>query len=506
MKNQLVIIVLLFSVILYPQTADKQIRPAISNLYNFNFNKATQQLDFFSVKHKNDPRGYYYKSVMNLWFFLGTLDEAYKDSFDYYSDKAVSILENLGDKNESDKIKKFFWLGMIDYNRSVIAARSNDFASALVSVNNMRRRLDEVINLNPEFYDAYLGIGLSNFAFAEVPAALKWAANLVGFESDKELGLNYLHLVAEKGSILKTDAQFYLSQIYSRTIIDYNEAEKILNSLIRSFPKNLLFNYFYALIKYELNDLNASEKIARNIIASNDSLLPFIISNSHLLLGNVFFSREQYDSALIHYSFFRDKRINNDYLGFANLRSGLCHELLGNRKQAIKFYEKTDEGNKDIDEDIYAEKIGKLLIQKPISNEFKLTLRARNLIKTKKFKDAEDILSDIISNKEFSSGLKAEAYLLLSESELLNKKFNNAFENAQISLKLNNNKDTEISARAYYFSALALFNLNRTSEAVSFLNKIEDLNEFDFQTSLKNKSYALFRKITKQSDSNQKIN
>ncbi len=318
--------------------------------------------------------------------FLGTLNEAYIDSFNLYSRKAATILEQLDDDKETDKTRKLFWLGMIDYNNSVVSARSNDFASALVSTTSMRNRLEEAIKINPDFYDAYLGIGLSNFAFAEVPAALKWAANLVGFNSDKELGLSYIQLVAEKGNVLKTDAQFYLSQIYSRTIIDYPEAEKILIKLVKSYPNNLLFNYSLAWIKHELNDLTTAEKILRNIISSKDSLFPFIISNSHLLLANIFFTKEQYDSATVHYNLFRDNRVNNDYVGFANLRTGISFELLGNRKQAIKYYEKSDEGNKDIDEDIYAERLGKILFRNQLLKNSNYSA-SKESFETEKYKD-----------------------------------------------------------------------------------------------------------------------
>ncbi|MFN3871450.1 MAG: tetratricopeptide repeat protein [Ignavibacterium sp.] len=499
-KNLVIFLIIFLSTYLNSQTADKVLQSAVGKFYNFNFSKASAELDLFSRKHPNDYRGFYYKSVMNLWFFLGTLDNSYRDSFEVYSNKAASILEKIDDEKESEKVKKLFWLGMIDYNNSVISARSNDFASALVSTTSMKKRLGEVVKLNPDFYDAYLGLGLSNFAFAEVPAALKWAANLVGFDSDKEVGLSYIQLAAEKGNILKTDAQFYLSQIYSRTIIDYSEAEKILSRLVKSYPKNLLFNYSFAWIKYELNDLNAAEKLLRNIVSSNDSLFPFIISNSHLLLGNLFFTKELYDSAIVHYNLFRDKRVNNDYLGYANLRTGICFELIGNRKQALKFYEKSDEGNKDIDEDIYAEKVGKIFLQKPISEEFKTIQQIRNFIKLKNYKEAEEILNQIISRKESSTNLKANAYLLLSELNLIKKKYEDAYEYALLAQQNIDEKENSLAANSYYLSAEALFNLKRSSEAINYLNKLENIDEFDFQTILKNKAYTLLRKINRQTD------
>lgn len=491
--------ILLFNNI-FSQNPDKQIQSIVNRIYNFNFSKASTELDNFSEKYPYDHRAYYYKSLMNLWFYLGSLDEAFKDSFEIYSYKAREILEKHNNDKKSEAVKKLFWLGMIDYNSSVASARANDFTSAIIHLKNMRNRLEEAINIEPEFYDAYLPIGLSNFAFAEVPAALKWAANLVGFNSDRELGLQYLQLVSEKGSILKTDAQFYLSQIYSRVIIEHQEADKILTKLTKNFPKNLLFNYSAAWIKYELNDLSSSEKILRNILTSEGKNFSYIISNSHLILANIFFAKETYDSALVHYQLFRDNRVNNDYLGYSNFRTAICYELLGNRNQAVKFFERSDEGNKDLDEDIYAEKFGKIFVSKPMSDEFKIVLKSRNLIKQKKFSEAEEILNNIISDKKYSNKTKSESYQLLSEISLNKKNYEEALEFASQSLRFNNSNDNTITAFSSYCNALSLVNLGRKSEAIKYLDRIEELSDFDFQTWIKNKAYSLRRKILKATD------
>lgn len=501
MQKRIIPVIFTFLInILLAQNPNKQIQSTVNKIYNFNFEKANLELDAFSVRYPDDHLGYYYKSLMNLWFYLGSLNETYKDSFDYYSDIAKTILERNNSDKHSEIVKKLFWLGMIEYNKSVSSARANDFTSAILSLKNMRDRLDEAIRLNPEFYDAYLPIGLSNFAFAEVPAALKWAANLVGFNSDKELGLEYLKLVFDKGIILKTDAQFYLSQIYSRVIIEYQEADKILSKLVKAYPKNLLFNYSAAWLKYQMNELNSSEKIFRNILSSNDKIFSYVISNSHLMLANIFFAREQYDSALVHYNLFRDNRVNYDYLGFANLRTGICYELLGNRNQAIKYYEKSDEGNKDLDEDIYAERMGKLFASKPINDEFKFILHIRNLIKQKKLKDAEENLKNALDEIKYSNSIKSELYLLLGNIYLLNEKFEDALEYSLQSVKLNASKDYTIAANSYYNAAVASVNLNREDEAIYYLDKIEQTDELDFQTLLKNKAYSLRRKIVEAGD------
>ena len=69
---------------------------------------------------------------------------------------------------------------------------------------------------------------------------MEWAANLVGISADKELGLTYVNQTVKKGKLSKIDAQYYLSQLYSRVIVDHPAAKELLNNLVKRYPKNLL--------------------------------------------------------------------------------------------------------------------------------------------------------------------------------------------------------------------------------------------------------------------------
>lgn len=476
---------------------DKQLNSAISDIYNFNFTKAFSSLQNISVKYPKDHRSHYYKSLIYSWFYLGSLNEAYRDSFEYYSEKTLNLLNRNIDDEESEKVEKLFWTGMVYYNKSVVNARANQYASSIISLNEMRKNLSTAIDTDSSFIDAYLALGLSNFAFAEVPAALKWAANLVGFDSDKESGLKNVQLVADKGKILKTDAKFYLSQIYSRVIIDYEQADKILSALVKSYPRNLLFNFSLAWAKNELGQMNNSEKILSKIISVNDTLFAYVISNSHLLLGNILFTKQLYDSALTHYNKFRKLRINDDYLGLANLRTGICLEMSGDRKNAVKWYEMSDEGNEDIEEDIYAKKLGKQLVSKPITQELQVLFRFESLLKQRNFNEIEKLADIVLSDEKSTARLKAAAYLYLSETLLKDKKFQEALELTLTGIKLNQDEKDWITNFLYYNSALALFNLQRESETLTYLKKIESNTASDFYTTLKNKVYTLQRKIDK---------
>ena len=47
----------------------------------------------------------------------------------------------------------------------------------------------------------------------------------------------------------------------------------------------------------------------------------------------------------------------------------MCYEIEGNRKEAIKYYEKASTGNSDIDEDLYAERKKDEYLENKLSND-----------------------------------------------------------------------------------------------------------------------------------------
>ena len=70
------------------QVTDRQIQVGLSKIYNFNWEDGFKAFNSIIKKNPEDPRGYHYKSLIFLWYYLGNLNEANLDSFIYYSDSS----------------------------------------------------------------------------------------------------------------------------------------------------------------------------------------------------------------------------------------------------------------------------------------------------------------------------------------------------------------------------------------------------------------------------------
>ncbi|HEX9253798.1 MAG TPA: tetratricopeptide repeat protein, partial [Ignavibacteriaceae bacterium] len=324
------------------------------------------------------------------------------------------------------------------------------------------------------------------------------AANLVGITADKELGLTYVNKTVKKGKLSKIDAQYYLSQLYSRVIVDHPAAKELLSNLVRRYPKNLLFNFSLAWVEYELNDLTNAEKHLRFVIEADDDLYPFVVSNSHYLLGNVFFTRNQFDSARVYYQNYLKLSINDDYKGYANYQIGLCYEISGNRKEAVKYYEKSSDGNADIEEDLFAERKGDEFKDRKLTEDEIDLIKFSNLIGQNKLAAAKDSLKDFIDQKTNTNDVKAEALLYLSQICYKQKKYQESLDYAVQCLKVEIKNEQWVHAYAYYFGAWSSFQQKKFIDAKLFLLQINDMDDYDFRNSLENKIYTLQRLLPEE--------
>jgi hypothetical protein len=480
------------------QLTDRQIQIGLDKIYNFNWDAGFDAFNSIIKKNPDDPRGYHYKSIIFLWFYLGNLNETNLDSFNYFSDKSLELANQKLNVKTTAELK--YLIGSIYYNKSIAEARSGNYLQALWTSNQMKSNLEEAVKIKPELYDAFLGLGLYNFALSQIPSTLEWAANLVGITADKELGLKYVIKTVEKGKFAKIDAQFYLSQLYSRVIVDHNDAKELLTNLVKRYPKNLLFNFSLAWVEYELNDLPNAEKHLRVVTNANDDLYPFVVSNSNYILGNVFFARNQFDSAKVYYQNYLKLSVNDDYKGITNLQIGFCYELSGNRKDAVKFYKLTSDGNSDIEEDLYAERKGSDFEDRKLTiNEIRL-LKFSNLIKQNKLVVAKDSLLDFVNQNNLTNDLKAEAKLFLSQISYKQKKYQESVEFAVDCIRIEVENERWVHAYAYYVGAWNSFQQKKYTDAKLFLLQINDLDDYDFRNSLENKIYTLQRLLPPDSN------
>ncbi len=103
-----------------------------------------------------------------------------------------------------------------------------------------RTMAEQLLAAHPEYYDAWIAVGVENYMLSVKPAPLRWLLRLGGGQTDGRLGIEKLRLTAEKGHYLAPFARLLLAVAALRDR-DKPRARDLLAGLAREFPNNPLY-------------------------------------------------------------------------------------------------------------------------------------------------------------------------------------------------------------------------------------------------------------------------
>lgn len=469
------------------QDIEKQILKGLEACYNFNWDQADQTFQNLIERYPDDPRGYHFESSIYLWYYLGGKEKDDLDEFEKYSDLALSKGEALVDQNEKNEMALYILGANYSY-RAIAFGKAGNFLDAAWATKKAESFLSKVIELNPQRTDAYLGLGLYNFAVAQIPPAFKWALNLVGISGDKDVGVKYIENAAENGIYSKVEAKYYLAQIEMDFLTDYESSAAILKKLVRKYPQNILFSYSYAVLLIKERRLTDANSLLNKVIKANNKQFNQITSLSYFLKGDINFRNNKLDSAKTYYLNFLDNAEDNDYTGIASYRLAICYESTSDREDAVKYFEKAQTGNMDLDDDNYAKRKGEIYAKRTLSPSELNLIFYSNMIEAGRYKTAYDSITDLIPTI-VSPKIKAEALLYKSEAAYYMGNYQESIDLAQDALSLDPSNEKWIVPFSYYYIARADKKLGNPEEAKSNSEKASEENNYDYQNKLKNLLY-----------------
>jgi hypothetical protein len=243
-----------------PETTD--IDRAFRYLYNFEFQEAHSSLDRFEKGHPEDPLGPATRSAVYLFKELDRLDllasEFFQDRGDRIQSKKLEPDSKLREKLFATTQKAR------DSAEKVLAAKPDD-KEALFALTTAvgiesdylffveKKRLGSLklhkeshgyslrlLELDPNYPDAYLTSGFYEYLVGDLPFFLRWFIRFDGVEGDKQKGIERLKYVSENARYCGGFAKVLLAAVYLR---EKRPADSVamLNELRQAYPKNPLF-------------------------------------------------------------------------------------------------------------------------------------------------------------------------------------------------------------------------------------------------------------------------
>ena len=251
---------------------------AVNHLYNFNFRETQRILDRIIAANPKAPLPYGFRAAGYLFYELdrmGTLEGEFLSGDDWAHDKkkktpdpavralmekALRDTQTRGEAalkaNPNDKDALFAltiaqgitadYMALVDkhqFGSLAPSKRSNDYAQQL-------------LKLDPKFYDAYLTAGFSDYVVGSLPFFVRWFVHWDNVSGNKEKGKQNLELASREGHYFKPFAKILLSICALREKRP-RDAQKLLADLSQEYPENALY-------KKELGKLNAKIGVAAN--------------------------------------------------------------------------------------------------------------------------------------------------------------------------------------------------------------------------------------------------
>ncbi|HUB32486.1 MAG TPA: hypothetical protein VMA31_05630 [Bryobacteraceae bacterium] len=254
-------------VLLFGRTAVAAGQPslddALNHLYNFDFAGAHAILDQLIAAHPSDPLPHAFRASACLFDELDRLgvlegefftndDWAYDKKRASSSDPAIRarLLQALNDTqsegsaalraNPKDKSALFALCIGQGVTADYMALIDKHQFSSLSPSKRSNSYAQQLLQLDPKFYDAYVTAGFSEYVLGSLPFFVRWFVHFDNISGNKEIGKQHLELAAHQGHYLKAFASILLAIAAVREKRPA-DARTILQELAHDYPRNPLF-------------------------------------------------------------------------------------------------------------------------------------------------------------------------------------------------------------------------------------------------------------------------
>lgn len=462
--------------------------------YVFEIDFPNALLKFQEAKKQapNDLRGPFFESTVYFWRTMFSKNRADYDQYLNLSDNLIKKCEDVTDKNENDLDAQFYkgW----SYTMRAVALYMIDkkMLQAASDAKDGNKALQLVVEKNPNYYDAYMGLGIFNYMSSMIPRKLQWITGILGFSGDKATGLKQLVMASEKGTYTNTEAKFYLTLLSWREE-NYPSAEGYANQLKDAHPNSPAIWMLWGLLLSQQDKMNdAIEAYNKALQLNKDKQSDIVYKTVYGALSNAYFKTNQFDKAADFGKKYialtnKDDNINNRLYSI-----GVSLELMGNRADAVNYYKlaKTEISVENEWEKFWLRKLNER-VSKPVTQVDSLLIVADNNRSVGKFDDAlanYESLKKITSSGMVPDDITVQINSGIGQVFYKQKEYNKAIEKFKLNLNLAPSNEKWLVPDSFFQIGKCYLKLGKKNEAQDYFDKALAIDyEYDFKDAMDNK-------------------
>src|SRR5262245_47391437 len=134
------------------------------------------------------------------------LDRAFRERMAQAKTKALALVA----KNKNDADALYFLGSIYGVMAGYEASTARKFFSAMRNGSRCVDAHEKVLKLKPDYYDAYLTVGLYDYIVGSLPFGYKALATMVGIRGNKNRGITRLQTLVDKNTVTSDDARVML--------------------------------------------------------------------------------------------------------------------------------------------------------------------------------------------------------------------------------------------------------------------------------------------------------
>ncbi|MGB2578321.1 tetratricopeptide (TPR) repeat protein [Elusimicrobium simillimum] len=322
----------------------------ITAVYNLDFKTARKNIDIAFEKYPNHPYAHFGNMLVEWGRFEYEFEKSnpqQKKVFEAVLQDSITGISSWL-KTHPDDPMAFMALGGAYGLRGLFAMDNKSWVTAYFSARKGVSYMKKAVAVDPDFYDAYFGLGMFEYYTGTLPSVVKILAKIVAMKGDPQKGVDYLNTSREKGMFTKDASKLLLVEIYnSRISAFYNPQEALgyIREVAKKYPANPLMGFVEIIVQYENKNYDTVIVLARKFL-NNIGKKPFFtemyVPRSYTAIGTAQMAKGQWNEALK--TLLKAKEVSFDgkepsrWAVWNLLRLGQTYDALGQRKEAEAIY------------------------------------------------------------------------------------------------------------------------------------------------------------------------
>jgi len=324
-------------------------KKGLDHLYNMEFEAARAAFNQIDARYPDHPVGPFLKGLNIWWKILLDLpdtehDEAFYDQMNEVIDRCNEILDEHPDHFDATFFKgaALGFRGRLRSNRHSWIKAAYDGKRAIGYVRDIAQRA-------PENNDYVFGKGMYDYYAAIIPDEYPVSKTVMWLmpDGDKERGLSLIQRAAERGWYIRTEAAYFLTQIYYLYEQDFAKAREYVTWLRRQHPNNSYFHVLEGRVYGHWGRWDQVTRVFREVVdrheAGQTGYNEHMAQVAHFYLARARLYGNSYDQALVHLA--KLERLTTgdphaaEFRVVGYLYQGMVYDALGRRDMAVTRYQ-----------------------------------------------------------------------------------------------------------------------------------------------------------------------